>query len=238
VNLLTPQDKRSDHPGDSKASALARRRLHERGATQPLLEALVTRLRDLHAAPATALLDVGAGEGFLLGELSRRLRLDGWGVDLSAAAMELAARRYPECRFIVANADRVLPFAAHTFPFLMSIDARQHPAEFKRLLAPGGALLLAVPGAEDLIELREAVLGEGLALPRVPKLVERFTPDFELVAELRVVHRARFDRSGLEDLLAATYRGARPSEQARLRQLTTLDVTSSHDVLTFRARST
>src|SRR5579872_5974028 len=40
INLLQPQDRRSRKPGDSAAAVAGRRRLHDRGVTQPLLDAI------------------------------------------------------------------------------------------------------------------------------------------------------------------------------------------------------
>src|SRR5690348_16390140 len=40
INLLQPQDKRSKQPGDAVAAVAARRRMHDRGVTAPLLEGI------------------------------------------------------------------------------------------------------------------------------------------------------------------------------------------------------
>src|SRR5262249_16346551 len=40
INLLQPQERRSKQPGDSAAAIAARRRLHDRGVTEPLLHAI------------------------------------------------------------------------------------------------------------------------------------------------------------------------------------------------------
>ena len=37
INLLQPQDRRSKQPGDTAAAVAGRRRLHDRGVTEPLL---------------------------------------------------------------------------------------------------------------------------------------------------------------------------------------------------------
>src|SRR5215475_7736751 len=61
VNLLQPQDTRSKQPGDSLEAVAARRRLHERGITQPLLESIAEMI-----GTDEPVLDVGCGEGFYL----------------------------------------------------------------------------------------------------------------------------------------------------------------------------
>src|SRR5260370_4190785 len=61
INLLQPQERRSKRPGDTLAAVQARRRLHDRGVTEPLLRAIP----EIIAAPSRAsALDAGSGDGF------------------------------------------------------------------------------------------------------------------------------------------------------------------------------
>ena len=69
VNLLQPQERRSRQPGDTGAAVAARRRLHDRGVTGPLMQAIV---EFVSASPGDIVLDAGCGEGFYLGNLARR----------------------------------------------------------------------------------------------------------------------------------------------------------------------
>src|SRR5580692_10419866 len=151
LNLLQPQDRRSREPGDTAAAIAARRRMHDLGVTAPLLRAIGEM-----ACPSAhdIVLDAGCGDGFYLGTLARQAGLSGYGVDISVPAIEAAARRYPECQWIVANADRFIPYADASFSLVMSITARMNSSEFRRVLRGDGRLLVAVPSPEDLIELR------------------------------------------------------------------------------------
>ena len=63
-----------------------------------------------------------------------------------------------------------------------------------------------------------------------------FAPLFELEDERVVSSRAVLDPSALKDLLAGSYRGERFSAQDGLAGLTTLEVTLSYRMLTFRLR--
>jgi 23S rRNA (guanine745-N1)-methyltransferase len=108
INLLQPQERRSKEPGDTVAAVKSRRRLHDRGVTAPLLNGIAEILR---ASPADVVLDAGCGDGFYLGALAQQAAFDGHGVDISIPAIDAAARRYPRCEWIVANADRSLPYA-------------------------------------------------------------------------------------------------------------------------------
>jgi SAM-dependent methyltransferase len=108
INLLQPQDRRSKQPGDTDAAIQGRRRLHDLGVTQPLLHAIAEVV-----APSQSdiVLDAGCGDGFYLGSLARQSGIDAHGVDISVPAVDAAARRYPGCEWIVANADRFVPYA-------------------------------------------------------------------------------------------------------------------------------
>jgi 23S rRNA (guanine745-N1)-methyltransferase len=214
VNLLQPQDRRSKEPGDSAEAAAARRRVHERGITRPLLEAI-----DEMLAPSRddVVVDAGCGDGWYLGELQRAHGFDACGIDISTPAIELAAKRYPGCSWLVANADRFVPVGEASR--IVSITARMNAAEFRRVLRDDGALLVAVPAPDDLIELR----GEGK--DRVAKTVETFAPHFELAAQRRVTTIADVDESIVRDLRLSIYR---PRGQKAIER-----VTLSLDLLRF-----
>jgi 23S rRNA (guanine745-N1)-methyltransferase len=220
LNLLQPQERRSKQPGDTTAAVVARRRLHDRGITQPLLDGIADLLR---AEAADRVLDAGCGEGFYLGSLARRIGFAGHGVDISTKAIDAAATRYPACAWIVGNADRCLPYADKSFSVVMSITARMNAAEFRRVLGNGGRLLVALASPEDLIELR------GIGADRVERTVETFAEAFKLVETRRVTTVANLDASGVDDVLHASYRPMRAKPAGAM------SVTFSLDLLLFEA---
>jgi len=233
VNLLQPQDRRAREPGDAAEAVAARRRLFDAGVGAALLESLAATITDMGLPPGARTLDIGAGEGSLLGALARRFDLEAVGVELSARAADLAARRHPGVLWLVANADRGLPCADGSLDLVLSITARRTPAECARVLASGGHLVVAVPAADDLAELREATLGSASRQDRVPKLVEEHAEHFKLVGRRASRERTRFTPSQLEDLLVATYRGGRAGRRERARGLDGLAVTLSHEIVVF-----
>jgi 23S rRNA (guanine745-N1)-methyltransferase len=235
-NLLQPQDRKSKNPGDPKEAVLARRRFLEAGHGDFLAAALLETFDSLALPPRPAVLDVGCGEGFFLGTLARKREIEGSGVDLSTPAIDLAARRWPGVSWFVVNADRALPWADGSFDLVLSLTARRPAAELRRVLQPEGRLLVTIPGEDDLIELREAVLGEGIRRDRVPGVSAELAEGFELEAHQPLRHRSRLEAESLRDLLASTYRGARGSERQRVEDLGAMDVTSSFDLLIFRPR--
>lgn len=233
VNLLQPHDRRSLAAGDSKDAVAARRRLYALGAFEPLLAGLDELVQALALPPGARVLDVGAGEGSVLARLARKRELDAAGLDLSAFAAEAAARAHPGITWIVANGDRRLPVCDGALDLVLSVTARRAPAEFARVLAPGGRALVVVPGDDDLVELRAALLGEGRALATERTLAAEFAPLFRASVEREFRGRVELDAAALRDLAAATYRGARPVREERLAALATLAVTFSWRVALF-----
>jgi 23S rRNA (guanine745-N1)-methyltransferase len=209
VNLLQPQDRRSRQPGDSAEAVAARRRLLERGITKPIDDAIAQLVR------GDTLLDAGCGEGHILGVLDPR---EGCGVDISIPAIDAAARRDPQREWIVANADRFIPYEAASFDAVLSITARLNPAEFRRVVRE--ELLVAIAGPDDLIELR------GHTRDRVARTIEMFAPHFQLERHERIAFTIDTDAETVRDLVVSTYRPKRMRETGR--------ITMSRDLLLFR----
>lgn len=237
VNLLQPQDRRSRQPGDTPAAVASRRRLHDLGITGPLFGGIAELAQ---ASTGDIVLDAGCGDGFYLGSLVRQNGCAGHGVDISIPAVEAAARRYPpgaadgancepggaSCEWIVANADRFVPYADGSFSLALSITGRMNAAEFRRVLRDDGRLLVALSAPNDLIELRSRAGKPGR--DRVPQALETFAPEFKLIGRSQVTTAADLDADAAQDVLLSIYRPLRsqPVEATR--------VTFSLDLLLFR----
>ena len=221
LNLLQPQDRRSKNPGDTVAAVAARRRLHDRGVTEPLLCGIAETIA---AGPDDVVLDAGCGDGFYLGSLASQIGSDAHGIDISIPAVEAAAKRYPKCEWIVANADRFLPYADRSLSIVLSITGRMNADEFRRVLRDDGRLLVALAAPDDLIELR------GTGRDRVERTVETFAKDFALADRRQVVTSADLDAEAVQDILLSIYRPMRAQPVEAMR------VTFSLDLLLFRPR--
>lgn len=105
---------------------------------------------------AEAILDVGCNVGEFLAhcrEMSPRLELA--GVEINAPALEAARARLPEAELHNTGAE-VLPFPDETFDCVTCVEVLEHIpaelrarslAEMRRVLRPGGRLVLRVPHA-------------------------------------------------------------------------------------------
>jgi 23S rRNA (guanine745-N1)-methyltransferase len=215
INLLQPQERRAKHPGDAAEAVAARRRLHDRGVTGPLLRGIAGTLT---ATANDVVLDAGCGDGFYLGGLQREAGLDAHGVDISIPAVDAAARRYPECEWIVANADRAVPYSDRSFSIVISITARMNPGEFRRVLREDGRLLVAVPAPGDLIELR------GAGRDRVARTLDEFASHFALIHQTRISTSADLDASAVQDVLTSIYRPMQRRASEAMRVTFSLDL--------------
>ena len=146
-------------------------------------------------------------------------------MDISIPAVNAAARRYPECEWIVANADRALPYAAQSFSVVMSITARMNAPEFRRVLRADGRLLVAVPAPDDLGELR------GVGRDRTARMLDTFAADFTLREQRRATTTADLDAEAVQDVLHSIYRPLQSRSAQAMR------VTFSLDLLLFDVTS-
>jgi len=204
ANLLQPNERRSKQPGDSAEVVAARRRLYER---------FPFPLPPLRANTA---LDIGCGDGYWLAQVEATER---HGIDISVPAIEAAARRYPQCHFFVANADRFVPYGDASFDLVLSITSRLNASEFRRVLRDDGRLFVVIAADDDLRELR---WGARAGMP-APHEVD----DFELVERQRVTSVVHLDRDAIRDVMLSSYRGMRRVDADAC------DVTFSRDLLLF-----
>jgi 23S rRNA (guanine745-N1)-methyltransferase len=238
VSLVQPQDRRSVAAGDAKAALDARVRLIEAGVGGAIQRAIVERATALAIEPPVVV-DLGAGSGDALAALTAAGRLAGIGIDLSTAAAAQAARRFPALTWVVANADRRLPLLDRSVGLVVSIHGRRNPAECARVLSPNGALIVAVPATDDLVELREIVQGERVERDRADAVLEEHGRHFALVERGVVREQQPVARGQLLDLLRATYRGERHSSAARvagLDRVGTLELTTASEWFLFALR--
>jgi 23S rRNA (guanine745-N1)-methyltransferase len=219
INLLQPQDRRSRNPGDTRAAVLARRNIHDLGVTEPILRQISGLLLP---SSGEVVLDVGSGDGFYLGSLARQYRLEAHGIDISLPAVDIAAKRYPACHWVVANADRFVPYANQSVSRMLSLTARMNCDEFHRVLRSDGNLLVAVPSPDDLIELR------GTGHDRTTRTIENFAAKFKLLDRQRATCTAELDALAMQNVLLSIYRPRQASPP------TAGKVTFSLDLLLFQ----
>ncbi|GAA3876405.1 putative RNA methyltransferase [Streptomyces sedi] len=141
---------------DGAAMVEARSAFLGAGHYAPLTEALARIAAE--AAPADGLLvDAGGGTGHhLAGVLDALPEAAGLTLDVSKYALRRAARAHPRMGAASADVWRGLPLRSGAVDVLLNVFAPRNGAEFRRVLAPGGTLLVVTPGPDHLAELRAA----------------------------------------------------------------------------------
>lgn len=117
-------------------------------------EKLLLRRLDAVGAAPKRVLDLGCGNGRFLAALAAR-GAQVIGVDAYAGGLERARERMPSATLIVADITRVpLPDASVDLVAMLDVLEHLEPeaplAEARRLLAPGGRLLVSVPAFQSL----------------------------------------------------------------------------------------
>jgi 23S rRNA (guanine745-N1)-methyltransferase len=236
VNLLQPQDRRSRSAGDSASALDARARLLEAQVGLDMFQEFVATAAAYASGTTAVVAELGCGTGDALASLARARPITGLGIDLSAAAIDRAARRFPRLTWVVANADRRLPVLGGTVDLVISLHGRQNPAECARILVPGGVVVLGVAGKDDLVELRTDVQGRALPRDRVATASREHERAFRVVERRSFRSRAHLSPQAQRDLLRGTYRGARRSAAVRVDTLAAKDVTLALEVIVLARR--
>lgn len=207
VNLLT--GKRPLTLGDDAAMIRARRAFLDGGWYAPLarhLGEVLAELRQDWPETAVSLLDVGCGEGYYVGHLAQWVSapLCTYGLDVAKTAVQLAARRYRDTRFVVADVWQRLPFATASLHLLVSLFAPRHPAEFGRCLRPGGYALIGIPTPAHLADLRQTFGLLDIQAEKSHHLQRQMADWFQLHHSTSLEFPLRLDAPHLTQLVAMT----------------------------------
>lgn len=153
----------ADPRGDSPDALVARRRFLAAGHYRPIADLMATVLGDVLGDRGGPLLDVGCGEGYYMSTLDMAA-LRGttrYGIDISKAAVRMAAKAIPDGRFAVGSAYR-LPVLDGSVAAVLSVFGPRPFDEFQRVLRPGGDWVAITPAADHLRELRPAMSDEAV----------------------------------------------------------------------------
>lgn len=229
VNLLPVQNKKSKHPGDDRTMLEARRDFHAHKGYAPLKQAMVELLQPyLKDRTDCIIYDAGCGEGSYLNYCVTALNetgvaCRGAGSDIAKLAVEMAAKAFKHCQFVVASSHQ-LPVISHSLDVCMQVFAPGKTQEYARVLKSDGLLITVDPGPAHLWEIKQAIYAQ----PRQHEQPTQTREGFSLVAQQPVTYNLNFvDDAQQQALLKMTpfYWRLEPGKLATLcEQLTAVTV--------------
>ena len=119
-------------------------------------------LDDMLPDSASAMLDIGCGEGYYTARFAEVAREKGavtFGLDVSKVAIRAAAKRYAGVTYCVASSHR-LPFEDASKDAIIRIYAPCKAQELARVVKPGGWVITVTPGPRHLMELKGLIYDE------------------------------------------------------------------------------
>jgi 23S rRNA (guanine745-N1)-methyltransferase len=145
----------SPHPGDTAQMIEDRFAFLAAGHYEPIMAELV---RAALAVDDGLVVDAGTGTGqYLAAVLDALPGATGLGLDVSKPALRRAARIHPQAGAALTDLWSPLPLADASAAVILDVFAPRNPAEFRRILRPGGALLVVTPAPGHLAELVTAL---------------------------------------------------------------------------------
>ncbi len=159
VNLLSGNRRRPAEGSDCPEQLRCRRAFLDAGHFDFIATTIAEQLCQGDAGAADDrryVLDAGCGTGHHLARIAAVFGREttGLGLDISTAAVRLAAHRWPDTAFAVVDLWADWPVHDASLDLVINIFAPRNFAETSRVLRPGGWLALVYPGPNHLVELR------------------------------------------------------------------------------------
>lgn len=226
---------------DSTEMIDARSRFLGAGWYRRFVDAVAGVVAESATGAGGVIVDCGAGEGTYLRAAVTGCGGRGIGVDLSKPAARRLARSGPRIGAVVADGWDRLPIADGAAGAVLNVFAPRNPAEFARMLAPGGVVVVLSAAADHLRELVGPLGMIGVQEGKVARLDAALGSHFELLA--REDHRwtMALPAGAVADLVgmgpSARHRAAqRPAALADLTARGPVEVTAAGLLSVFRLR--
>ncbi len=243
VNLIPIGKKRSKIPGDNKEMIRARADFLNGGYYAPLSDAISqTAVKMLENVKNPVILDAGCGEGYYTGRLQKALSSSGkkvkvFGMDISKFALEMAGRHNANGIIYAAASSFSIPLPDHCLDLLVCVFSPYAEKEFLRVLKPNGKLLLAIPGAMHLWELKSILYDT----PYENKVKDYPLAGFTFLEVQKVENVITLpDQKTIDNLFCMTpYSCNTPPEgKARLAAIDSLSVRTQFELLCYQVKPT
>lgn len=189
---------RVTHEGDTADMVAARADLLARG----YFAAVTDAIRETVLTPYKIVIEIGAGTGhYLAGLLEADGAAVGLAVDVSKAALRRAARAHPRMAAVRADVWRGLPIADGVADLVLDVFAPRSGAEFARILAPGGAVIVVTPEPGHLSELVGAIGLITVDPEKQERLATTLEPHLRRESDRVIEARVQMPRKDVESLI-------------------------------------
>lgn len=236
VNLLLSKHIGKAVHGDNRLMVQARRDFLEKGYYSPLRDAVCSQAVKLLPRGGTVL-DAGCGEGYYTSGIRAAfdeagIPVEMYGIDISKTAAEFAAKRRCKVTFAAASVFH-LPVMDSSCDMLITMFAPYAGEEFRRVLRPGGIMIMTIPSEEHLWELKQAVYDT----PYRNEVKGYDLEGFDFLGSERVTFTMELgSQEDIQSLFSMTpyYYRTGKTEQERLAALPSLAVKADFEVLSYR----
>lgn len=179
------------HKGDDADMVAAREAYLSKGHFAPFVEAVTGAVQNAldstvsaDDVPEPALLEVGAGTGYYLSHTLDSIEgARGVGLDISPHAARHLAKCHPRAGAVIADVWERLPLRDESINAISVVFAPRNPAEFQRVLAPGGQVIVLTPQAGHLDELRDPLGILGVEEGKVERMYDQAAGHLEQAAD-------------------------------------------------------
>ena len=237
VNLLLSQASSKKRHGDDKAMVSARKRFLSGDHYAHLKDALAQKVIAFSDKKDIKLLDAGCGECYYSEGIKDQLGkcgifADVYGIDISKNAVAAAKKRANDFHLAVAGVNK-LPFADDSLDVIISVFAPFCAEEFSRVLSHGGIAVRAIPLENHLYELKAKIYDK----PYLNEVTAFDEPPFEIIDCYDIKKTVHLPTNEvINDLFLMTpyYYKTSESDQKKLFQIQSLDVTTEFRIITYK----
>jgi 23S rRNA (guanine745-N1)-methyltransferase len=191
------------HTADSAEMIAARERVLGAGLFEPVAEAIGAAVADPGLGGIEGVvLDLGSGPGYYLERaLEAAPSRFGVAVDNSKFAARRAARCHPRAGAVVADVWDEIPLRSSSAAVVLNVFAPRNGEEIRRVLAPGGRLVVVTPGTDHLLELIEPFSMISVDADKEGRLLETLGPLADGLESSTLEWKMDLSRSEVADLV-------------------------------------
>ncbi|NLT10782.1 MAG: methyltransferase domain-containing protein [Ruminococcus sp.] len=235
VNLLLSKHIGKAVHGDNKLMVQARRDFLAKGYYSGLKEGLCELAVKHNCGPV--ILDAGCGEGYYTSAISdildrSEIASEIYGVDISKIAVEFASKSCKKISYAAASVFH-LPVADLSCDMLVTLFSPYCGEEFRRVLHKNGIMIMAIPSADHLWEMKEKIYD----IPYKNEVKPYELDGFDLVDKRHIRYNIQLDSAeDIRALFSMTpyYYRTGKIQQERLYALDKLATTVDFELLVYR----